>query len=253
MNTSEIAFVSDDPAIQARYLELRQAGLEHDDAFVKTAFEASQSLPWAEGCDYVMFHVRDRCAHQKVSDDFEQQARYWRMRRDGQSHKMAEMLACRAFPGLNGTDKAFNRGRHNGKQFERCPALGNYFKSIADRAGVSVTGRHYCYGLGRFPGDPRAWVQDTSDVLRIARERKLNVEGIVNYQAEPVEPSPDVSLAPDIWHRETQAILQEDPDMRYLDAREKAFNLRTGANKDRDELLVEDYVPHPADVLAADE
>jgi hypothetical protein len=188
-----------------------------------------------------------------VSDDPAIQARYLELRLAGQSHNMAEMLACRTFPGFNGTDKAFNRGRCNGQQFERCPALGNYFKAIADRAGVSVNGRHYCYGLGRFPGDPRAWVQDTSDVLRVARERHLNVDGIVNYQADPVEPAPDVPLAPDIWHRETQALLAANPGMRYLDAREQAFNLRTGALRSDEELLVEDNVPHPAEVLADDE
>lgn len=164
----------------------------------------------------------------KISDDPEVQARYEAMRLAGETHAMAELLALRAFPGINGTDKAFNRGRANGNQFGSCPGLGDYYKRIAESAGVSVAGKYYCHGLGRYPGDPKAWVSDTSDVLRIARERNLNIDGIVTHRGHDVEPAPDVPLAPDLWERETQAILAEDPDMRPDDAREKAFNLRTG-------------------------
>ena len=186
----------------------------------------------------------------KISDDEDVQVRYWIMRLKGESHNIAEMLALRTFCSINGTNKAFNRGRANGNQFENCPALGDYYRRIAETAGVSTTGRYYCHGLGRYPGDPRAWVADTSDVLAIARDRNLSIDGIVTHRGEPVEPAPDVPLAEDIWERETNAILAESPGMRYEDAREKAFNLRTGRD-DPNPQLVSDSVPHPAEVLDA--
>lgn len=186
----------------------------------------------------------------QVSDNPEVQRHYEHLRFSGMSHNLAEVIACRAFPGINGTNKAFNRGRVNGNQFENCPALGDYYRRIAESHGVSTSGRYYCHGLGRYPGDPRAWVQDTSDVLAVARQRNLGIDGIVTHHATPVEPAPDIPLAEDIWERETNAILAESPGMRYEDAREKAFNLRTGRD-DPNPQLVSDSVPHPAEVLDA--
>jgi len=187
-----------------------------------------------------------------ISNDPAVQTRYEEMRAAGTTHKLAELLATRSFPGLNGTDKAFNRGRCNGNQGEKCPDLYNYFQRIADAQGVSTTGRYYCHGLGRYPGDPRAWVSDTSDVLRIARERNLRIDGIVQHEGYAVEPAPDIPLAEDLWERDTLACLAESPGKRYEDAREEVFNVRSGKIKSED-LLVEDNVPHPADVLAEDE
>ncbi len=169
---------------------------------------------------------------EKISEDPDVQRRYEELILvDGQTPRFAEMLATRSFPGINGTNKAFNRGRVNGNQFANCPALGSYYKAIAERAGVSVNGRFYCHGLGRFPGDPRAWCADTEDVLRIARERNLSLDGIVSRIAEPTEPKPDIPLAEDLWKEATQEVMSGNPDMRLEDAREKAFNLRTGRDR----------------------
>jgi hypothetical protein len=185
----------------------------------------------------------------QISDNPEIQRRYEQLRYDGVSHNLAELFALRTFPGINGTDKAFNRGRVNGNQFADCPALGDYYRACAESAGVSVAGKYYCHGLGRYPGDAQAWVADTSDVLRVARERNLNIDGLVTHRAHEVEPAPDVPLAADLWERDTDLILAESPGMRYEDAREKAFNIRTG-REGPGQLLVADDVPHPADVLA---
>jgi hypothetical protein len=188
---------------------------------------------------------------EQISEDRDVQRRYEELCLGGMAPKLAECLATRSWPGFNGTNRAFNRGRANGNQFENCPGLGNYYRRIAEAQGVSTNGHYYCHGLGRYPGDPRAWVQDTSDVLRIARERNLNIDGIVTHRADPVTPTPDVPLAEDIWERATQDLLAENPDMRYEDAREKAFNLRTGRD-DPHPLRVQDDVPHPLEVLDED-
>lgn len=166
----------------------------------------------------------------RISDDPEIQARYEELLALGNKPRFAEMLATRSFPGLNGTNKAFNRGRCNNNQFAHCPELGDHFKRIADAQGVSIAGKHYCYGLGRYPGDPRAWVSDTSEVLAIARDRNLNIDGIVNHKGVPVPPTPDIPLAADIWDNAASEVMAAHPDMKPDDARELVFNRLTGAD-----------------------
>lgn len=110
---------------------------------------------------------------------------YVRMRRDGESHNMAEMLATRSFPGVKGTDSVFMEGRHlDGSQFEKdAPNVGQHHLELARKAGVNVTGKYYSGTLARFPGDPRAWISGLGDVKRIAEERNIGVAGAVNIPA----------------------------------------------------------------------
>lgn len=99
----------------------------------------------------------------------------------GQSHRMAEMLACRQPPGLKGTDRAFNEGRCNGNQFERMPWLGDYYREIAHRHGISTTGKFYASQIANEPGDPRAWISDVGELKKVAAERDITLRGIVDY------------------------------------------------------------------------
>lgn len=186
-----------------------------------------------------------------VSDDPDVQGEYNRMRLRGESHNIAKMCALQRAP-LLVTDNTWNTGRVNNNQFANCPALGNYFKSIAESQGVSVTGKYYVHGLGRYPGDPRAWCRGRGDALAIAKERNLNLSGMVEHRAHEVAPTPDIPLAEDLWQEATEEILAENPDMRLGDAREKAFNLRTGRDRLPEHEQDLDHVPHPADVLATD-
>ena len=165
-----------------------------------------------------------------ISTDPEIQGFYDKMRDAGETHTLAEMLAFRAFPGVRGLDADFNRGRCNGEQFAHCPALGDYYRGIAEAAGVSTTGRTYLRGLAEFPGDPAAWVGDTSDVLRVAREKGLRVEGAVDYTPPDRAPGAgDVAIAPDIVEARVDAYLAADPEARREDVRERAVEVLTGA------------------------
>ena len=188
----------------------------------------------------------------KVSDNPEVQAHYESMIAAGESHNIAKMCATRIVPSTV-TDREFNVGRHNNNQFENCPGLGNYYKRLAEKAGVSVNGKYYVHGLGDYPGDPKAWCSGRGDVLARAKEKNLKLDGLVSYKGHEVEPSPDVPLAEDLWERDTHEYLAEHPGARYEDAKEKVFSVRTGREVINDALLVEDYVPHPADVIEADE
>jgi hypothetical protein len=169
--------------------------------------------------------------HETISANPEIQNAYDAMRAAGESHALAEMLALRTFPGVRGLDSDFNKGRCNGEQFANCPALGDHFRRVAEGAGVSTTGKTYLRGLAEYPGDPAAWVSGTSDVLRVARERGLRVEGAVDYTppAPARGPDPDVPVAADIVEARVDACLEADPGARREDVRERVAEVLSGA------------------------
>ncbi len=119
-----------------------------------------------------------------ISHDLDVQIAYERMRRHGESHAMAEMLATHTFPGVKGTDSVFMAGRKlDGQQFEEeAPPTAQHHMALAKRAGVNTTGKYYQGTLARFPGDPRAWVSGLGDVRRICQERNIGVAGAVNIE-----------------------------------------------------------------------
>jgi hypothetical protein len=175
-----------------------------------------------------------------ISTDPSIQARYETMRLSGQSHKMAEMLAVRKFPGVR-TDSVFNDGRFSGSSLEKCPAHMKWLRDQAEAAGVSVNGKYYLSGLADFPGDPTAWVGDRGDVLRVCEAKGLTIrEGMIDYQAPEVEPMPDVAIGDDIIEREVDRTMAENPFANRDDVRDAVYALRTGAS-DNNPLLVDDY------------
>ena len=114
---------------------------------------------------------------------------YAKMVKDGVAPRMAEMLALQQPPGLRGTDRTFMQGRCNNQQFDGMPRH-HAEKMIrqARSAGVNPSGKYYCSGLadGRGPRDPAAWVDSVNDVLKVAKERNLTVEGAVEHKGTPM-------------------------------------------------------------------
>lgn len=163
-----------------------------------------------------------------VSQDPRVQLRYEEMVASGQSHNMAEMLACRAFPGLR-TDAEFLKGKCNGNEFEDQPGLGNFYAAEAARHGVNHVGKTYVSGLARYPGDPEAWISGRGDAERICRERGWGCEGSVNVATQEREARADVKLSPDLVDDEVNDIMAMDPGMRRSDVAEKVYQLRSGA------------------------
>ena len=127
--------------------------------------------------------------------------------------RLQEMFASQQAPGARYTDRAFLQDRQNGKQFEDNPWAGDFYKKKAKAAGVSTVGKVYMGGLAKYAGDPRAWVDSTSDVIKVAKERNLTVSGAVECQGEEMPPPPSVELAPDIVNRIVRNKVQEDPGL----------------------------------------
>lgn len=191
-------------------------------------------------------------AYPKVSDSRREQFDYESMRERGESHNIAKMCALQQAPRLV-TDNTWNTGRVNNNQFANCPGLGNYFKSIAEAQGVSTTGKYYVHGLGRYPGDPKAWCRSRHDAVAIAKERNLNLTGMVTHKAHEVEPAPDVPLAEDLWEGYAQQAMAQDPGLSYEDARGQAFDrhaYRPEYVKDREDFSAVDVESSFRETLA---
>ena len=145
-----------------------------------------------------------------VSNDQGIQSAYEECRRNGCSHTLAEMLAFQRPPGAK-TDASFLEGFCNGNQFEKTPHVGNYYKSVADQAGVNVKGKIYQAGLAESPGDPRAWIESRDDVKRICEERGWGCDGSVTLPVRNVKPPDEIDVADDILEDHVQDVLDEQP------------------------------------------
>jgi hypothetical protein len=109
----------------------------------------------------------------------------------GQNPRFAEMCALQAPPGTQGTDRAFMEGRMNNQQLNDMPLRqAKYVAEEAKAAGINISGKYYCGGLAdtRKWKDPEAWVSSTDDVLRVAKARQLQVQGMVNYDPGTAPP-----------------------------------------------------------------
>jgi hypothetical protein len=130
--------------------------------------------------------------------------RYVEMRANGESARMAEMLATRSFPGIHGSDSTFMKGTHYQET-----QLDEYRHREAAARGVDTNGRRYIAGLARYPNDPEAWVSDRSDVLRVCRDRGWSCDGLVEFKAPPAEAPPqDTPIGEDILESHVQACLR---------------------------------------------
>ena len=110
------------------------------------------------------------------------------------------LVACKG-PYLR-TDVEFLKDSENGRQFQGIEYQGDIYKKNCEKHGGSTTGKKYLHQLAKFPGDPKAWISSRGDVERVAKERGLGVEGLVDVPTPEVEPPEPVAVAKDILERE---------------------------------------------------
>lgn len=173
----------------------------------------------------------------KVSENKTIQARYEAMRAAGESHNISDMLAHNAFCGVK-SDAIFNEGRFSGDSGK----IGQeqlWLKKQAEDAGVSTTGKFYLKGLANFPGDPTAWVDSRSDVLRVAREKNMTVHGYVEHKGYETDGGEDKVIADELIEAEVADILEAHPHQNPEAVREEVYAVRTGAI-DNNPLRVQD-------------
>ncbi len=154
-----------------------------------------------------------------ISDSMATQSFYEDLRRKGESHNIAEMLALRQVP-MSNTDREFLQGRGGCfDQFNGNEELGAYYRRVAESHGQNVTGKVYMSGLAAFPGDPRAWVTGRGDVADVLRERGWGGEGSVNMPVTNVAAPTGGGIASDVVDRLVGERMEENPTARAEDVR----------------------------------
>lgn len=148
---------------------------------------------------------------------------FWlKMIADGQSERFATMAALQQPPGTRGTERAFNEGRNAGEWLNAMPKRqADYIIREAKAAGISVAGKYYHSGIADKRGwcDPAAWVSGPDDVLAVAKRRRLEVKGAVNYTPPEGEPVQRVGLAKDIVARMAKDEMAKNPKLTAKQAR----------------------------------
>lgn len=151
----------------------------------------------------------------------EVRAHYRKMISEGCTERWAVMCALQSPPGLRGTDRALMQGRLAGQW------LNEMHKPLADRmmrearaAGINVSGRFYMGGLADKRGhlDPAAWIDSVADIKKVAQQRDLHVQGIVDYTPPEKPPQRSVDIAPDILREQVRKEIKADPSLKKSDA-----------------------------------
>lgn len=123
---------------------------------------------------------------------------YARLRSEGYGHKWAEMCSLQCPPGVRGTDRAVMQGRYNEQWLDEMPK--DHAQRILREAkgeGINTSGKYYMAGLADKRGhrDPAAWVDSAGDILRVAKQRNLTVQGAVEHKGTPMPPPPPKRLS----------------------------------------------------------
>ncbi len=132
---------------------------------------------------------------------------------EGKTPEAAAMYACQQAPGTKNTDRAFCQGQQR-KMNGMSPLVGGMLQRAAKKAGIQTAGKYYMSGLGKAT-DKHAWVSSAEDVLTVAKQRNLNIEGVVNHKAVKREDKEQVSvpLAPDVIRQIEKKMLRADPGL----------------------------------------
>jgi hypothetical protein len=155
-----------------------------------------------------------------AASSHEVQAHYMKMIADGQTERFALMCSLCQAPGTKGLDGSFMEGKHNGQWLDQLPTRqAKWMLAEAKAAGISTTGKFYCSGIADKRGhqDPRAWVDSTADVLRVAKDRNLDVQGSVTHRATPTPPK-RIPLNPKLVKKMAGELMRKDPKMSKRDA-----------------------------------
>lgn len=126
---------------------------------------------------------------------------YYVSRRNGSSHRFAEMCACQSPPGCM-TDAIYFAGQ---------PQLCDQFASDAQfKTVLGIAKKHgykpnmhdvYVPGLARFQGDPEAFVPQSGGrgyIRRLCERRGWECDGAVKVSGRIDDPGPDKPLGDDI-------------------------------------------------------
>ena len=179
------------------------------------AEEAEQEFPELAGTEL----LRDEYA--MTSFGVTRLALYTRLRRQGQSHKFAELVAIQRPPRCM-TDDVFFAGMPKLAD-QMTPSQLQFYVARARSMGYNPgTNDVYHSGLARFPGDPEAFVSKAMGrgyIKKLCEQRGWACEGAVNVAARQPEkdalaPENCVPLAEDLVRHKACEMVKANPDLR---------------------------------------
>lgn len=170
-------------------------------------------FPDAEGCD--LLKQPDRWTADRVT----MYAHYLRIRREGETHRWAEMLAMGAPPRIM-TDAVYFAG-HAGRVEDMHPIQARAMLTAAHRQGFKPGPNDvYCPSIATSPGDPLAWVPPTggrAHIRRVCEMRGMGCEGSVSVKAREPEHDPHehaTKMAPDVIRDNAVRMIEANPALK---------------------------------------
>lgn len=153
-----------------------------------------------------------------ISDHPDVQSRYVALRKEGQSHNMAEMLATRRSCMAKGMDRTFLEGKMHNHGLPQ-GFIGDKMMELARKAGVQTAGKVHISQLGPVTSH-EAWVSGVDDVVRVCKKQGRGISGTVNVRGCEPPPPVQVRLAEDLVQESMQLALKKNPgkatDLRAL-------------------------------------
>lgn len=153
--------------------------------------------------------------------------RFLRMIENGESVRMAEMLATQKAPSAGITDQIYQRNRaplldqYHGSETVMEEARRNYRRLTGENMPVDAIPQR---GLCRFPGDPRYTLthkNTLADIKRHAEEDGRVVQGDWEHTPAPRPPKVQLTrMAPDLVEKYVNEYIAEDPSLLKYDRRE---------------------------------
>lgn len=89
----------------------------------------------------------------------------------------------------------------------------------ARASGINVSGRYYMSGLADKRGhrDPAAWVDSVGDIQKVAKERNLSVQGIVEHKGTAMPPPKRKRLSAKLTNQMMAAERAKNPGLKMKD------------------------------------
>ena len=131
--------------------------------------------------------------------------------KNGNSPRMAEMLAAQQTPHLWNTDSCFNK-KERSRMNEMDDMEQFKINDLARKAGINTTGKTYNGQLGTYT-DPAAWVSGTHDVVEAAKKKGLDIDGMVRAKHYKPEKKKNVKMAKDLVDGYETIARRKDPKL----------------------------------------
>lgn len=150
-----------------------------------------------------------------VSDDPAIQGFYERCRIDGVAHSLAEMFAFQSPPTPH-DDTTWLRLNSKNIGGHENPFIHEAYTAPSRELGLSTSGSVYMPSIADFPGDPKAWVKNESELKQRQVERGGGwSDGTQVVRARnDVEPEADIDVAPDIVEQRVMDMMDANPELK---------------------------------------